>query len=71
MLPSTRWISFEGWDYNGMKERLETALAGVNKDAHLSHAEELMKGQKHFMSENFIGRAILGLFLRWWPKATV
>lgn len=35
-----------------MKERLETALAGLNKDALLSHAE-LIKGQELSMSENF------------------
>ena len=52
LLPSTRWTSFEGWDYNGMKERLESALAGLNKDVLLSHAE-LIKGQKLSMSENF------------------
>jgi hypothetical protein len=51
-IPSKRWTSFEGWDYNGMKERLETALAGLNKDALLSHAE-FIKGQKLSMSENF------------------
>ena len=50
--PSTRWTSFEGWDYNGMKERLETALAGLNKSVLLSHAE-FKKGQKLSMSENF------------------
>lgn len=49
--PSVRWTSFE-WDYNGMKERLESALAGLNKDALLSHSE-LIKGQKLFMSEKF------------------
>jgi len=52
MHPSARWTSFEGWDYNGMKERLETALAGLNKDVLLSHAE-LIKGQKLSISENF------------------
>lgn len=52
MRPSTRWTSFEGWDYNGMKERLETALAGLNKDVLLSHAE-LIKSQKLSMSDNF------------------
>lgn len=35
-----------------MKERLEIALAGINKDILLSHAE-LIKGQKLSMSENF------------------
>lgn len=52
MLPSARWTSFEDWNYNGMKERLEIALARINKDVLLSHAE-LITGQKLSMSENF------------------
>lgn len=52
MRPSTRWTSFEGWDYYGMKERLETALAGLNKDVLLSYAE-LLKSQKLSMSDKF------------------
>lgn len=51
-LPSTRWTSFEGWDYNGMKERLKTALARINKDALLPHAQ-IIKGQKLSMSSSF------------------
>lgn len=51
-LPSARWTSFEDWNFHGMKERLEIALAGINKDILLSHAE-LIKGQKLSMSENF------------------
>lgn len=51
-LPSKRWTSFDGWDYNGMKERLERSLAELNKDVLLHHAE-LIKGQKLSMSDPF------------------
>lgn len=50
--PSTRWSSFEGWDYNGMKQRLEGLLAKLDKSVLLRHAE-LIKGQKISMSEPF------------------
>ncbi|POR39070.1 Uncharacterized protein TPAR_00726 [Tolypocladium paradoxum] len=50
--PSTRWTSFDGWDYNGMKERLKRSLAELNKDALLRHAEPI-KGQKLSMSDPF------------------
>lgn len=50
--PSTRWTSFEGWDYNGMKGRLESLLAKLDKDVLLRHAE-LIKGQKFSMSKPF------------------
>lgn len=51
-VPSARWTSFDDWNFKGLKERLETALAGLKKDVLLSHAE-LIKGQKLSMSENF------------------
>jgi hypothetical protein len=51
-LPSRRWTSFDGWDYNGMKERLQTALVNIDKPALLRHAERI-KGQKVIMSEPF------------------
>jgi hypothetical protein len=51
-LPSKRWTSFDGWDYNGMKERLEVAIGQINKPALIGHAE-LIKGQKVAMSEPF------------------
>ena len=51
-LPSRRWTSFGGWDYNGMKERLQAALDKINKPALLRHAERI-KGQKVVMSEPF------------------
>ncbi|KAK4118166.1 hypothetical protein N657DRAFT_651579 [Parathielavia appendiculata] len=51
-LPSRRWTSFDGWDYNGMKERLQAALDNIDKPALLRHAERI-KGQKVIMSEPF------------------
>lgn len=50
--PSKRWTSFDGWDYNGMKERLEDLISRLDKTALLHHAE-LIKGQKVSMSEPF------------------
>ena len=51
-LPSRRWTFFDGWDYNGMKERLQSALDKIDKPALLHHAERI-KGQKLVMSEPF------------------
>jgi hypothetical protein len=51
-LPSRRWASFDGWDYNGMKQRLQRALDSIDKTALLRHAERI-KGQKVIMSEPF------------------
>lgn len=51
-LPSKRWTSFDGWDYNGMKERLQTALAKIDKSALIHHAQRI-KGQELTMSEPF------------------
>ncbi|POR33096.1 hypothetical protein TPAR_06722 [Tolypocladium paradoxum] len=50
--PSTRWASFDGWDYNGMKERLQELLAKIDKSVLIRHAE-LIKGQKVTMSQPF------------------
>ncbi|KAJ2892886.1 hypothetical protein MKZ38_009264 [Zalerion maritima] len=50
--PSTRWTSFDGWDYNGMKERLQGLLAKIDKSVLVRHAE-LIKGQKVTMSQPF------------------
>ncbi|KAK3682840.1 hypothetical protein B0T22DRAFT_502042 [Podospora appendiculata] len=44
-LPSKRWTSFDGWDYNGMRERLQAALDNIDRPALLRHAERI-KGQK-------------------------
>ncbi|KAH9890298.1 hypothetical protein F4778DRAFT_380042 [Xylariomycetidae sp. FL2044] len=49
-LPSKRWTSLDGWDYNGMKERLLAALDKIDKSVLVRHAERL-KGQKVTMSE--------------------
>ncbi|KAK4130796.1 hypothetical protein BT67DRAFT_452142 [Trichocladium antarcticum] len=51
-LPSKRWSSFDGWDYNGMRERLQAALDNIDKPALLRHAERI-KGQQVIMSEPF------------------
>ncbi len=51
-LPSSRWASFGGWDYSGMKERLETALGDIDKSTLLSHAKQFM-GQDVTMSAPF------------------
>lgn len=51
-LPSSRWTSYDGWDYNGMKERLETFMARINKSPLVGHAEELT-GKSVSMSEPF------------------
>ncbi|KAF5020423.1 hypothetical protein F66182_7550 [Fusarium sp. NRRL 66182] len=50
--PSQRWSSFEGWDYNGMRERLKALVAKLDKSTLLRHAE-LVTGQKVRMSEPF------------------
>lgn len=51
-LPSRRWTSFDGWNYNGMKERLQAALANIDKSALIRHAQRI-KGQQLIMSEPF------------------
>lgn len=51
-LPSSKWLSFDGWDYDGMKERLEKALKTINKIALVAHAEHII-GHKLTMSEPF------------------
>jgi len=51
--PSARWTSFDGWDYNGMTERLESLLANLDKSALIRHAELIM-GQKLTMSKPFL-----------------
>ncbi|KAI0190167.1 hypothetical protein EV127DRAFT_365470 [Xylaria flabelliformis] len=51
-LPSKRWTSFDDWDYNGMKERLQAALGRIDKRSLVRHAEHI-KGQKLTMSQPF------------------
>lgn len=50
--PSARWTSFDGWDYNGMKERLDELLTKLNKSALIRHAERI-KGRAFTMSKPF------------------
>ena len=50
--PSARWTSYNDWDYNGMKERLETFMSTLNKSTLVRHAE-LVMGQKVSISEPF------------------
>ncbi|KAI1171918.1 hypothetical protein F4777DRAFT_590914 [Nemania sp. FL0916] len=53
-LPSKRWTSFDGWDYNGMKERLQTALEGINRQFLIRHASAvILFDEKFTMSEPF------------------
>jgi hypothetical protein len=35
--PSSRWTSYEGWNWGGMKERLEGFLLEINRDAFVEH----------------------------------
>lgn len=50
--PSARWTSYDGWDYNGMKERLDAFMSTLNKSALVQHAEHVI-GQKFSISEPF------------------
>jgi hypothetical protein len=50
--PSARWESFEGWGYNGMKQRLEKFMDTINKTALLEHVER-DSGKIAKMSESF------------------
>ncbi|KAF2013272.1 hypothetical protein BU24DRAFT_442411 [Aaosphaeria arxii CBS 175.79] len=50
--PSARWKSFEGWDYNGMKQRLEQFMSTIHKAALLEHVERV-SGKAATMSEPF------------------
>lgn len=52
VLPSTGWKSYDGWDYNGMKERLESFMGVINKHALLQHAQSII-GQPVIISEAF------------------
>jgi hypothetical protein len=51
--PSERWASFDDWDYDGMKERLEKFMASINKTALAEHAEIVLNSPVS-MSEPFI-----------------
>lgn len=51
-LPSASWRCYDGWDYNGMKERLESFMAAINKPALLKHAQSIF-GYPVTISEAF------------------
>jgi hypothetical protein len=50
--PSARWQSFEGWDYNGMKQRLELFMPTIGKTALLEHVQQV-SGKTAKMSDPF------------------
>ncbi|KFY94495.1 hypothetical protein V500_03236 [Pseudogymnoascus sp. VKM F-4518 (FW-2643)] len=50
--PSAGWKSYDGWDFNGMKERLESFIGVINKHALLQHAQSII-GQPVIISEAF------------------
>lgn len=49
---SAQWTSFAGWDYGGMKERLEGLLASIDKAVLTRYAKTLLR-QKVSMRELF------------------
>ncbi|PSN68260.1 hypothetical protein BS50DRAFT_665880 [Corynespora cassiicola Philippines] len=51
-VPSARWTSYEGWDYDGMKERLLLFMESINKLVLLQHVEKI-SGQTAKMSDPF------------------
>ncbi|KAJ0167558.1 hypothetical protein CTA2_1848 [Colletotrichum tanaceti] len=51
-LPSEGWTSYDDWDYNGMKERIQATIDNINKAVLIRHAERI-KGQKVVMSQPF------------------
>jgi hypothetical protein len=50
--PSAGWTSYDGWDYNGMKERLERFMSIINKSSLVEHTQ-LIIGQPVSISEAF------------------
>ncbi|KAK0656773.1 hypothetical protein B0T16DRAFT_425256 [Cercophora newfieldiana] len=42
--PSAQWTSFAGWDYNGMKERLQGLLANIDKSK-VTMSQPFLAGQ--------------------------
>jgi hypothetical protein len=52
-LPSAGWDSYESWNWNtDLKERLETLMKSINKEAIVAHATEIT-GESMTMSEPF------------------
>ncbi|KAK0127973.1 hypothetical protein ONS96_007467 [Cadophora gregata f. sp. sojae] len=50
--PSAGWTSYDDWDYNGMKERLERFMSIINKSSLVEHTQ-LIIGQPVSISEAF------------------
>lgn len=50
--PSAGWTSYNNWDYDGMKSRLEGFVSTVNKSALTEHAQAI-PGQPVSISEAF------------------
>ncbi|KAL7938649.1 hypothetical protein V8C35DRAFT_328649 [Trichoderma chlorosporum] len=50
--PSERWTSFDDWNYGGMRERLESFMASINKAALIEHASTIL-GSPVSLSEAF------------------
>jgi hypothetical protein len=43
VIPSTRWSSSDGWNYKGMKERLDGFLAKLDTSVLVRHAEQVLQ----------------------------
>ncbi|EPE05967.1 hypothetical protein F503_02796 [Ophiostoma piceae UAMH 11346] len=50
--PSSRWTSLENWDYNGMKERLESHFPALDTSVLKEHAEAVL-GESMTLSTPF------------------
>jgi hypothetical protein len=50
--PSTKWSSFNGWEYNGMKERLKEAIKSLDRSA-LTHHAGMITTKRFTMSKPF------------------
>lgn len=42
-LLSAGWKSYDGWDYNGMKERLDSFMGTINKHAFVQHVKSVLE----------------------------
>lgn len=52
VLPSAGWTSYDGWDYNGMKERLERFMTLIDRSSLMEHTQ-LIIDQPVSISEAF------------------
>lgn len=59
--PSAGWTSYDGWDYNGMKESLERFMSIINKSSLVEHTQ-LIIGQLGLAQRSLLCWAILVLF---------